>query len=246
MLAVLWSLAVPPLSGSSSLQVQLSPATLSPAVGVFCFAAISHELGDVPLLLNILNASDDAGFSGCDAWRLYSNVSYVPQLSEHRRCDKCVEKAIDGPMEVSYSKGHASHLLLPLATASNQPIFRQVWRHIFATAAHAQWNWTVKVDTDAVFMASRLRTFLGAPPGAVYGLQVNGQFHGPIEVFSSQFVDVLAAHFDECVAMGQSDDLKEYGEDEWLRACAVDLGVRQKLAQHVMMPLLLDDKRSAL
>ena len=47
---------------------------------------IAREFGDVPRALNVLNAGADAGFSGCENWRIYSNVSYIPELSGHARC----------------------------------------------------------------------------------------------------------------------------------------------------------------
>ena len=49
--------------------------------GLYCFAVVSAEFGDLPRALNILNAGSDAGFSGCDEWHILSNVSRISEIS---------------------------------------------------------------------------------------------------------------------------------------------------------------------
>lgn len=137
----------------------------------------------MPRTRNILNNGPDAGFSGCDMWRIYTNVSYVPGLSDHPRCKNCVEQALSGSMDVSYGQPDLAALfsnnltksvvegIANIATnfmksqgykgtAANTPVFQQLWRYIFAEGSYRNWAWTVKTEVDVVFAASFMRSYL--------------------------------------------------------------------------------------
>eukprot|EP00930_Biecheleria_cincta_P001621 TRINITY_DN102754_c0_g1_i1.p1 TRINITY_DN102754_c0_g1~~TRINITY_DN102754_c0_g1_i1.p1 ORF type:complete len:342 (+),score=60.56 TRINITY_DN102754_c0_g1_i1:86-1111(+) len=218
--------------------------------GLFCFIVIAAEFGDVPRAKNILDHDDkDAGFSGCDEFRIYSNMSYIKELSAHHRCNNCVEQAIKGSMDVPF--GRPDHTTSWAPTALNVPIFLQVWKHVFSTAPYQEYAWTVKTEVDVVFAASHLRNYLLALPPivgadgndqeafghkadepaatrlseqAAFGYNAGDGLHGPIEALTSRAVAAYAAKPEVCDKV--AEDNTDKGEDWWLDLCMGALGVR--------------------
>jgi hypothetical protein len=215
--------------------------------GLFCFVVIAREFGDVPRARNILDISEDAGFGGCDVWRIYSNVTAIPSLSDHPRCSSCVEQAVQGSMDVP--KGIPSWGWW-LPTALNTPVFQQVWRHVFATAPYRDWAWTVKTEVDVVFAASHLRAYLMATR-LEHQIAVANQYgdqdetghrgmglHGPIEALTTHAMSTFAAGLDVCARVADRNPLK--GEDWWLNLCMQELGVDIRI-----LPDMLADEGSS-
>lgn len=239
-----------------------------PRDGLFCFIVIAAEFGDVPRAKNVLDHDDkDAGFTGCDEFRIYSNVSHIRTLSDHRRCTHCVEQAINGSMDVPVGQPNWTKAKGWPATALNVPIFRQVWQHVFATAPYKEYAWTVKTEVEVVFVATYLRNYLLALPAiveadgkaeeassykigkpaatrlseqAAFGVNAADALYGPVEVLTSFAVAAYAAKPEECDKV--AEDNPRIGEDWWLHLCMGALGlpaIRQDR-------LLLDDGSSLL
>ena len=219
---------------------------------MFCFVVIAREFGDVPRTVSILNAGPDAGFSGCNDWRIYSNVSHIAGLSDHRRCKlgqtgrvgACVERAINGSMNVPYGTPEWAWWQ---DTALNTPLSQQVWRHVSATSPYRRWAWTVKTEVDVVFQASRMSSLLmnqNVADAAVIAtfqndissdgiLRRGTGLRGPVEAITSYAMARFAVHFDECDAVASHNPLK--GEDWWLLLCMDALNVQRRLVSELLM-----------
>ena len=221
-----------------------SVPSLPPLPGVFCFVVIAKEFGDVPRARNILDHTG-GGFSSCDGWRIYSNVSDIPGLSDHPRCEAtCIERAIRGSMDVPYGRP-VSATWKP--TALNTPIFQKVWRHVLITRQYQHWSWTVKTEVDVVFIGSHLLSYLmatGFAHRAVVGISFipAHNIHGPIEALTSHAVTVLAGQLDACAEVADQHPLS--GEDEWLLLCTLSLQQRGVGVGTELMPQLLADEGS--
>ena len=219
---------------------------------MFCFVVIAREFGDVPRTVSILNAGPDAGFSGCNDWRIYSNVSHIAGLSDHRRCNlgqtgrvgACVERAINGSMNVPYGTPEWAWWQ---DTALNTPIFQQVWRHVSATSPYRRWARTVKTEVDDVFQASRMSSLLmnqNVADAAVIAtfqndissdgiLRRGTGLRGPVEAMTSYAMARFAVRFDECDAVASHNPLK--GEDWcWLLLCMDALNVQRRVVWELL------------
>lgn len=210
----------------------LSPTPPLGAAGLFCFIVIAIEFGDVPRARSILDTDVDAGFSGCDSWRIYSNVSFIPGLSDHPRCSHCTEKAIDGSMNVPYGKPSWASWA---PTALNTPIFQEVWRHVLTSATYQYWAWTIKTEVDVVFKGSHLRRFLmstqlSGKANVIYngrngvGIRNGMGLKGPIEALTRHAVDRYATGEAMCDRVAR-DTRRDKGEDWWLALCMEAVGV---------------------
>ena len=229
---------------------------MTPDRGLFCFAVVSVEFGDVPRAISILDSGSDAGFSGCDEWRILSNVSRLPEISRHPRCagGTCVERAIRGSMDVPFGKPDN---VIWAATALNTPIFLQVWKHVLRSGAYRRHEWTVKTEVDVVFSGSHLRSMLMASGHAARAVLVRnrpdtvnfiqrfpaqrnkyGLVAGPIEALTRKAVDALGQHFAVCVETARRNP--KIGEDWWIEKCAEDL----RVVEFRLMSKLLVDKGS--
>eukprot|EP00406_Dinophysis_acuminata_P011256 CAMPEP_0179236824 /NCGR_PEP_ID=MMETSP0797-20121207/14126_1 /TAXON_ID=47934 /ORGANISM="Dinophysis acuminata, Strain DAEP01" /LENGTH=515 /DNA_ID=CAMNT_0020944091 /DNA_START=293 /DNA_END=1840 /DNA_ORIENTATION=- len=109
-------------------------------------------------------------------------------------------------------------------TALNLEIFIAVWKRVIKDRRFQYHTWTVKVDPDAVFFASRLRDLLRAhpePPGGVYLNNCRMGMHGPLEVFSRQAVEAWSVGMQPCLEhfhkLCKGDCL--WGEDMFIDQC---------------------------
>jgi hypothetical protein len=118
------------------------------------------------------------------------------------------------------------------ATLVNSEVFINAWRHVKDDGRYKHYDWTIKVDPDAVFFPARLRYHLGglhAPKDfPIYIKNSVGGFGflGAIEVFSKEALDKYFHHD----GLGENDEhcLKELGtstgEDGFMKDCMDILG----------------------
>jgi hypothetical protein len=129
------------------------------------------------------------------------------------------------------------------ATLTNTDVFINVWQQVATKGVYMKYDWTVKVDADAVLVAPRLKQHIAAlrPPAnrAIYlknnamdpGLGNNG-FLGAIEVFSKAGVQVYFDNADGCKkTMGINA-----GEDGFFKGCMDALGVGFMLDAQLFNP----------
>ena len=206
--------------------------------GIFCFILVMQT--EVAQMRTVLDIGGTDSLAGCGAWRVYSNVTRLPTVSDHPLCHSCVEKAVHGSMQVAYGGLYNS--------AWNTKIFQQVWSHVLLSGAYRGWRWTVKTEVDVVFRASRLTEFLLAynHEEAVLGVEEDGFSHGPVQVLSAAAMRRWSdGEFDHCVrATPPYDGSANFWEqqhslleDFWLFGCT---GYVASI-QHRSMPRLLRD-----
>lgn len=121
----------------------------------------------------------------------------------------------------------------------NTDIFIKIWNQVKADGQYADYDWTVKVDADAVFFPDRLKAHLSGlhPPAhkAVYLHNINFRFGfmGALEILSKLAVDSFLQNIVEC-----SNHLGHNGgEDFFTMQCLDAIGVG-----HMTDNALLNDK----
>jgi len=118
------------------------------------------------------------------------------------------------------------------STLTNTDVFINVWEQVHKNGRYGAFDWTVKVDADAVLVPDRLRAHLAAlrPPAnrAIYiknngmdkGLG-NGGFLGAVETFSRAASQLYFDNAGECRrTLGINA-----GEDGYFKGCMDALGV---------------------
>lgn len=174
---------------------------------IFCFTLISPTTSE-QLLLEVLHV-ETTGIFGCDAYAVYSNVTFevVPGVVSH---------PVNSDLACR-SGGEPSAL-------ANLDIFMAVWKEVAKAGQFKEHNWTVKADADTVFLPGRLRSILPHHPEAKQGVYLNNcrfGMRGAIEVFSRNAVEAWISgapacfqHFTEsCVGPCG------WGEDTFLDRC---------------------------
>jgi len=125
---------------------------------------------------------------------------------------------------------------------SNIDMFMDVWQTIKGLGNWKNYDWTVKVDSDAVFIPSRLKDHLynlRTPKGArVYLENVDFKFRfmGAIEIMTREAAAVFIERGHECIR-----GKHEGGEDSFLKGCLDGLGI-----DHQSDFLILRDKYAGL
>jgi len=124
---------------------------------------------------------------------------------------------------------------------SNIDAFQQIWKIVHAKGAYKNFDWTVKVDADAVFIPSRLKMHLDklrTPRGArVYLENTNFQFKfmGALEVLTREALELFLENGHTCIRGEHSG-----GEDFFMKGCMDAIGV-----DHQSDSDLLRDKYAA-
>lgn len=125
---------------------------------------------------------------------------------------------------------------------SNIDMFMEIWKKVGEMGKWREHDWTVKVDSDAVFLPDRLKQhleYLRTPRGArvyVENIDFKFKYMGAIEIMSK---DALALFLDQghtCIN-GKHDG----GEDSFLKGCLDGLGI-----DHQSDYKILRDKYAAL
>lgn len=141
----------------------------------------------------------------------------------------------------------------------NTGMFMQVWKAIGKKGAYSSYDWTVKVDPDAVFFPSKLRTrihLLPIPPGGGFLQNCEGVdygFFGNLEVFTKTAFSTLVANIDTCKT-GSVSNWKEgvehgkygpMGEDLFAEICLRKNGVAEIEAFDITLDGACGAKRPA-
>eukprot|EP00444_Apocalathium_aciculiferum_P035291 CAMPEP_0183493308 /NCGR_PEP_ID=MMETSP0370-20130417/183381_1 /TAXON_ID=268820 /ORGANISM="Peridinium aciculiferum, Strain PAER-2" /LENGTH=462 /DNA_ID=CAMNT_0025686649 /DNA_START=56 /DNA_END=1444 /DNA_ORIENTATION=- len=185
------------------------PASKGAASGsLYCFALMVPEGYEEGLLK--WQHDNKAGIFGCDQAAVYSNthITIAPAV---------VTQVVNSTLKCGYGGDSMSAL--------NAWIFIEVWRKLIAVGDYKKHDWVVKVDPDAVFFPDRLSKLLVKYQGAGYINNCRYGMHGPIELFSSRAIDVLAADYKlswdgkapkTCVT---KMDFGQWGEDMFMDQC---------------------------
>merc|ERR1711972_566714 len=153
---------------------------------------------------------------GCEDYRVYSDVQENLDGDEGKvKTIMVTEKDAQHPFHFAKRKRVGKWV--------NSNMFIQAWRDIKQEGAWAKWDWTVKVDIDAVFLPMRLRQYLGQKEVTDNGIYletckyVNYGFFGSCAVVSHNAAATYMANLDDCEASlnYMSADDKDTGMQPW-------------------------------
>jgi len=202
-----------------------SPVT-NTANTLFCFAFYTADTGSTKpsFELDLLRTQLflGAGIFGCEEYRVYSDVetwiSPAPKLINTIKVND-----VEGNFHFEKRKRQGTWV--------NSNMFIQTWKMIKDEGAWSKWDWTVKVDCDAVFLPSRLRDYLGKVEVTDNGIYlenckyVNYGFFGSLAVISHDAAATYMANIDDCKNtlnyMGHEKDTgnQAWGEDLFQQRC---------------------------
>mmetsp|Transcript_34995 Transcript_34995/g.81177 ORF Transcript_34995/g.81177 Transcript_34995/m.81177 type:complete len:682 (+) Transcript_34995:81-2126(+) len=197
---------------------------LSPTL--FCWSVVTPGTTEPGLMLKQWVLS--AGLFSCDAHTIISNVTSNKLFSDEVMASQVRVSMIQGMLWAKLTKGPegAWHAL-------NTPVFIKAWQVILSEGIYKRYDWTLKLDVDAVIVPPRVKLLLKNRPrqGDRYaplyllntGVDATGNFlHGPVEVLSQAAVDAYGIGAQRCQT--QVDYTNE-GEDWYLNACLKLIGV---------------------
>jgi len=128
------------------------------------------------------------------------------------------------------------------ATLINTAVFLKVMDWVKADGRYLQYDWSIKVDADCVFVPSRLRQHiwgLRPPPDTAMYLKNNGQgkmgnggFLGAIEVFSKKAMEMYFDNADDCAKYLGTNS----GEDGFFKGCMDAIGAGFMLDAQMFEP----------
>lgn len=193
----------------------VSELSVGPSPSLFCFSLMLPFGNEVSLIRSQL--AQGAGIFKCNA---YTVLSSEPVELSPGPPVRILAQAIPGTLHCDF--GGDYH------TALNSEIFFRVWQRVFADGCYLTYDWTVKMDADAVFLPERLRQDLAKrnPSDVVYLNNCDEGLHGPIEVVAHGGMKSLARGLDHCRQQLEHEWMT-YGEDVWLRRCLGLLGVNR-------------------
>jgi len=182
---------------------------------LFCFAFYTADTGSTKpsFELDLLRTQLFLGASifGCEEYRVYSDV------------DTWLSPKGINTIKVNDAEGNFHFAKRKKAgTWVNSNMFIATWRMIKDEGAWAKWDWTVKVDVDAIFLPSRLRTYLANVEVTNNGIYletckyVNFGFFGSLAVVSHDAAGTYMANLDDCKSsLNYMGSEKDYGNQPW-------------------------------
>jgi len=151
-----------------------------------------------------------ASIFACDGYGVYSNkkLTVAPGVTT---------SVVDSDLKCQYGGDSG--------TALNAWIFIAVWEKVIQDKFYQKYDWVVKVDPDCVFFPDRLGKLLAGVEKKGYINNCKYGMHGPIEVFSSDAIDILGKDYEAswdgkapkmCV---KKQHFGQWGEDMFLDQC---------------------------
>jgi len=194
---------------------------------LYCFT-LALPFGQEPVLLG-RQREERTGIFACDAFAVYSNASFGEEAGIRVNIVaaslQCKDGGLEGPL--------------------NRAVFGEVWKKVLSDGLFWLYDWTAKVDPDAVFLPQRLRPLLRGYGGEVekhqHGLYLNNcrfGLRGALEVFSSAAVQALGDGWQRCESHFRrlcSGDCR-WGEDAFVDQCLSEaLEVRREYAESLLV-----------
>jgi len=219
------STAPDPLDGNKTWSCQaIGPKGIGLALkgwpSLYCFSLLQTTGYESGLLTE--QAKHGAGIFGCDGFTFVANgvISLGTPLGATQ---EVITVQID-TVAVGVSQD---------GTAANTLLFMKAWDEIIKQQRFRDYDWTVKVDPDAVLIPSRLRDHMRPFTGQnVYVVNCNKvpgspnfpMMFGALEVFSNKAMDAYAAGSGVC---GKDfwPSWQQWGEDYYMTHCLDHLGV---------------------
>jgi len=184
---------------------------------LYCFSLYMPEHYEGPLLRSVLKRN--IGIFACDGYDVFAN--------ENDTLGTTADGITVRPVLIPVIRVGTSQD----GTAGNAKLFMAVWDKIIAAGKFRYYDWTVKVDPDAVLLPWRLRDHMRPHVGEhVYVVNCNKvpgspnfpMMFGALEVFSQSAMKTYAQGSWKC---GTELPWKLWGEDYFMTHCLDYLGV---------------------
>jgi len=205
-------LGPPPAEGASVTKVE----DIGPRPSLFCFSLMLPWGNEVSLIRSQLEKG--AGIFKCNKWAVFSNASVelTPGPPVALRAE-----VIPGSLKCGFGGEYN--------TALNSEIFFRVWQKVIADGIYLMYDWTAKLDPDAVFLPSRLRQHVSQrnPQDSIYLNNCDVGIHGPIEVIAHGGMKIFGQGLQRCRDTLEHEWMT-YGEDVWLMKCLQELRVNRQ------------------
>jgi hypothetical protein len=195
--------------------------------GLFCFEVALVDMGPVKEkdhsveLIRIQAQTKTSIFgNGCAEWAVYSDQAWPIDPADP---DLGTSIVVEAPHMWKRKTG----------AWGNTPTFMNVWRDIGTRGVYANYEFTVKIDPDAVFFPYRLYSYLVHKPipfqsSGTYIVNcryVKDGFFGAVEVFSQAAFTQLIQSFEACKQkLPWTTKGKEFGEDKFAEKCLEEVG----------------------
>lgn len=186
-------------------------------VSLFCFAVVM-PLGFEPSFLESQYA-ENAGLFACDGHLVFSNVSSASLFNKHY--SSIYTAVIPGQLRGIRGRDGVVH---------DSGAFITVWGQIFADGRFRSYDWTVKIDVDALVLPTRLRGLLAYhchldECGPVYVRGKSSRNSGPIEAISLPAMKYYAGAGEHCASL---IDHASMSASEYLAACMDSLMIERR------------------
>lgn len=209
---------------SHECMIKTTTTTTTPGRLLYCWVLVVPWTGEPDLLL--LHQQLEAGILSCDGFDVFS--------------DRKMRIGSLDTIEISDLDLHCK-INPQTRTVENTHIFRKAWKKVLDKLTWEQYEWTVKVDLDAVFFPDRLGVLLKDAWIRSHAQIGNGVWlnncwrglHGPIEVLSMRAMQVYHQHWAECASVAATRPQ----EDVYLGSCMHHLRVHR----HDAWSLLAED-----
>jgi len=247
-------------------------ATCREPGSVYCFALVTPNTYEPPLLAAQYLLK--VGVFQCDGWDIISNVSAEVLLRGHWEAVEGIKnkfgivdtdlfvKQVQGPPGFDPSspqtlQGSGQFLHTSAKHLANTPVFQKVWDKVFELGRWQDYEWTIKLDVDAVPLPRRLHKYLKNRPQKklAWDPEIPGEelpykaeylynarhdmyrnfLHGPAEAVSRGAMQLFRRGHGRCK---KAIPPMEFGEDFYLNKCLELLGIPAVRA--VEVPLLYD------
>jgi len=201
----------------TNLLLPMKPSSGPPGTKLFCFEFMTIDTGSpkksYELELVRTQLLTGASVFGCEDWMVFSDVdtwlSPGPPV-------KLMTVKVDFPHTQKRAKTGAWY---------NTPAFLNVWGVMKTDGRWANNDWTVKSDSDAVFLPSRLRTKLAAQSVTDAGVYLEnckfvkyGMF-GNLEVVSKTALNTFLNSLEDCKYALNWKETPMWGEDLFMQRC---------------------------
>jgi len=220
------------LQTSQTIEIESQDAQQHPADTMFCFSVYTNNTGTSKksheLELLTQQRARTVSIFACDASAVYSDVGV--SLGGGANTIKVDDK--EGDFHFAHRKKKDGQ-----GPWVNTGLFKQVWKAVGESSTYKKYDWTVKVDPDAVFLPARLKPrvrWLIRPKNGLLLANcrhVDYGFFGNLEVYSSMAFSILVANIDKCSEMlpwkvGIKDGkYGPMGEDLFAEICLAKNGV---------------------
>jgi hypothetical protein len=201
----------------STLLLPMKPASGPPGTKLFCFEFMTIDTGSKKksweLELARTQLLTGASIFGCEDWMVFSDVD--TWLSP------------GPPVKLMTVKVDFPHIQKRAKTGAwiNTPAFLNAWKVIKDDGRWSKNDWTIKVDTDAVFLPSRLRTKLDGQSVTDAGIYMENckfvkyGFFGNLEVISKTAFSTFLSNLEDCTYALNWKVTPMWGEDLFMQRC---------------------------